>query len=223
MGLYSWPSDGKRAESPSAPCPGPLVSFRRMEQTATSLLARRLAEAQANYAALGDGFLAAVEMAADLAIGCLRSGGTVYLVGNGGSAADAQHWAAELVGRYLTEREPLDVHALTVNSSTYTALVNDYPPEKVFERQVRAHLKEGDVLVAISTSGNSANILRAAEAARELGARVLGVTGEGGGELGPLCDIVVRAPSSETPRIQEVHLLFGHLWCEAIERAFSRD
>ncbi|TAH37289.1 MAG: SIS domain-containing protein [Planctomycetota bacterium] len=184
-------------------------------------LARRLAEAQQTYAALGPEFLRTVEQAAALAVGALRGGGGVYLAGNGGSAADAQHWAAELVGRYLTEREPLNVHALTVNSSTYTALVNDYPPEKVFERQVLAHVRRGDLFVAISTSGNSRNILLAAGAARSREAKVLGVTGRSGGKLAALCDVVLYAPSDDTPRIQEVHLLFGHLWCELIERNFA--
>ena len=151
----------------------------------------------------------------------LAGGGGVYLVGNGGSAADAQHWAAELVGRYLTERDPLNVHALTVNSSTFTALVNDYPPEEVFERQVRAHVCEGDLLMAISTSGNSENILLATRAAQDRGARVFGVTGKDGGKLAPLADAAMIAPSSDTPRIQEVHLLFGHLWCELVEQAFT--
>ena len=184
------------------------------------LLQRRLREAQATFAGLDAGFLDAVEAAAALAIETLKAGGGVYLLGNGGSAADAQHWTAELVGRYLNEREPLNVHALTVNSSNYTALVNDYPPEQVFERQVRAHVREGDLLVAISTSGNSANVLLAVEAAQARGAKVVGVTGKGGGELAPRCEVAMVAPTSDTPRIQEAHLLFGHLWCELVERAF---
>lgn len=185
-------------------------------------VARRLREAQASYAALDADFVRAVTQAAELAIAALRrDGGGVFLLGNGGSAADAQHWAAELVGRYLSERPPLNVHALTVNSSTFTALVNDYPPEEVFERQVRAHLRAGDLLVAISTSGNSANVLRAVGAARERGARVVGVTGRGGGRLAPLCDVAFVAPSADTPRIQEAHLLFGHCFCELVEREFT--
>ena len=185
------------------------------------LLQRRLQEAQATYASLRADFLDAVEAAAALAVETLESGGAVYLLGNGGSAADAQHWTAELVGRYLTEHEPLNVHALTVNSSTYTALVNDYPPEEVFERQVRAHVREGDLLVAISTSGDSPNVLLAVEAAHARGAKVVGVTGKGGGKLAPLCEVAMVAPSADTPRIQETHLLFGHLWCELVERAFT--
>jgi len=192
-----------------------------MPETSTVLLSRRLAEAQAAYAALGPEFLGVVERAAEMALQTLRAGGGIFLAGNGGSAADAQHWAAELVGRYLKDRAPLDVQALTVNSSAVTALVNDYPPEALFERQVRAHVKSGDLFVAISTSGRSENVLRAARAAHGLGARVLGVTGWDGGPLAPLCDLVVCAPSQDTPRIQEVHLLFGHLWCELIENGTS--
>ncbi len=184
------------------------------------LLQQRLAQACQTYASLDQGFLDTVAAAAEMAVASLRRPkGGVYLIGNGGSAADAQHWAAELVGRYLMEREPLNVHALTVNSSTYTALVNDYPAAEVFERQVRAHLGEGDLLIAISTSGNSDNVLRAVAAAQQCGALVVGVTGKGGGKLAPLCDLAMIAPSSDTPRIQEVHLLFGHLWCELVERA----
>lgn len=186
------------------------------------LAAQRLAEAQATYAALGAAFAATVARAADLAIAALRRpGGGVYLAGNGGSAADAQHWAAELVGRYLVDRPPLNAHALTVNSSNFTALVNDYPADEVFERQVRAHVRAGDLFVAISTSGNSANVLRAAAAARAAGGKVLGVTGRDGGKLAPLCDVAFIAPSADTPRIQEAHLLFGHCFCELIEKAFT--
>ena len=185
------------------------------------LLHRRLDEARATFARLDADFLGAVEAAAAMAVETLKAGGGVYLLGNGGSAADAQHWTAELVGRYLTEREPLNVHALTVNSSNYTALVNDYPAEQVFERQVRAHVRAGDLVVAISTSGNSPNVLRAVEAAEARGAKVVGVTGKGGGELAAKSAVAFIAPSDDTPRIQEMHLLFGHVWCELVERAFT--
>lgn len=188
---------------------------------ADALVRQRLLEAQKTYQALGEDFVCAVDDAAALAIATLKGGGGVYLIGNGGSAADAQHWAAELVGRYLTEREPLNVHALTVNSSTFTALVNDYPPEEVFERQVRAHVRKGDVLVAISTSGTSANILKAVDTAQKQGAQVVAVTGKDGGDLAPLAEVSFVAPSHDTPRIQEAHLLFGHCFCELVEAAFS--
>ena len=191
-----------------------------MTTSPEALLRQRLQQAQDTFAALGEEYLATTVAAADLAIEALRAGGGVFLAGNGGSAADAQHWAAELVGRYLEERAPLNVHALTVNTSTLTALVNDYPPEEVFERQVRAHVRAGDVFVGISTSGNSRNILLAAEAARAQGAKVIGVTGASGGALARLCDVCFCAPSSDTPRIQEAHLHFGHGFCELIEASF---
>ncbi len=183
------------------------------------LVNQRLEQAVACYSALDDEFLRVVTASAELAVQALRQPkGGVYLLGNGGSAADAQHWAAELVGRYLDERAPLNVHALTVNTSTLTALINDYPPEQLFERIVRGHVGSGDLLIAISTSGNSPNVLAAVQAAKQLGANVVGVTGKDGGKLAPMCDEVFIAPSSDTPRIQEAHLLFGHLFCELVER-----
>lgn len=192
-----------------------------MTSSSDAILRQRLQEAQQTYLALGDEFISVVQQAANLAIDALRGEGGVYLAGNGGSAADAQHWAAELVGRYLLERDPLNVHALTTNTSTFTALVNDYSPEEVFERQVRAHVRTGDVFLAISTSGNSENILRAVIAAKRQGAKVVGVTGKDGGKLRALCDVAFVAPSSDTPRIQEAHLLFGHCFCEIVEAAFA--
>lgn len=166
-----------------------------------------------------DGFEIIVTAAAQAMIDSLRAGGTVYWCGNGGSAADAQHLAAELVGRFYYDRPPLRSHALTVNTSTFTALVNDYPPEKVFERQVKAFLTDKDVFVGISTSGNSANILLALRAARDAGATTIAMTGESGGELAPLAHVAIRVPSSSTPRIQEGHILLGHTICELVEHA----
>ena len=155
--------------------------------------------------------------AAELVTHSLRAGGTVYWVGNGGSAADAQHLAAELVGRFHYDRPPLRSHALTVNTSALTALVNDYPPEIVFARQVQASCGPLDVLVAISTSGNSPNIVAAVDAARALGTKTIGFTGAGGGKLAERVDLVLKAPSMSTPRIQEVHILLGHTLCEIVE------
>lgn len=155
--------------------------------------------------------------AAELVVAALRAGGTVYWVGNGGSAADAQHLAAELVGRFHYDRPPLRSHALTVNTSALTAIVNDYPPEIVFARQVQAACGPNDVLVAISTSGNSPNIVAAVEAARALGTKTIGFTGWGGGKLAEAVDLTLKAPSMSTPRIQEVHILLGHTLCEIVE------
>jgi len=203
------------------PIAASLVESHIMTPSPDAILRQRLEQAQQTYLALGEDFLTSVQAAANLAIDALRGEGGVYLMGNGGSAADAQHWAAELVGRYLLERAPLNVHALTTNTSTFTALVNDYPAEEVFERQVRAHVRTGDLVIAISTSGNSANILRAVVAAKRQGAKVVGVTGKDGGKLSTLCDVVFVAPSLDTPRIQEAHLLFGHCFCEIVESSLA--
>lgn len=147
----------------------------------------------------------------------LRAGNKMMFAGNGGSAADAQHWAGELVSRFYYDRPGLAAIALTTDSSILTAIGNDYGYDYTFARQIEALGREGDVFVAISTSGNSPNILRAAEAARQRGVRVLGFTGDSGGKLAELCTICFRIPSSETPRIQEGHEFVGHLLCGLIE------
>lgn len=149
---------------------------------------------------------------------CLDAGGTIYLCGNGGSAADAQHVAAEFVGRFLRERRPLPALALTCNTSLLTALANDYDFAEVFARQVRAHAGPDDCVVGISTSGRSANVLAALAAARQLGATTIGFTGAAGHELAALCDECLLAPTTHTPRIQETHLVAWHLICDLIER-----
>ena len=153
----------------------------------------------------------------ELCVESLRAGGKVMFAGNGGSAADAQHWAGELVSRFYYDRPGLAAIALTTDSSILTAIGNDYGYDYTFARQVEALGRTGDVLVAISTSGNSPNIIRAAEAARARGVAVVGFTGEGGGKLAPLSDICFRVPSTETPRIQEGHEFIGHLLCALVE------
>jgi len=137
--------------------------------------------------------------------------------GNGGSAADATHLAAELVGRFYVDRGALPALSLSDNASALTCIANDYDFGEVFARQVRAHGREGDVLVAISTSGGSPNVLAAVAAARELGLHVIGLTGEEGGELADAADLCLRAPSADTPRIQEAHMVVGHTLCELVE------
>lgn len=148
----------------------------------------------------------------------LASGRKVLLCGNGGSAADAQHIAAELVGRYRRERPGLPALALTVNTSSLTAIGNDYSYEMVFARQIEALAAPGDVLIAISTSGNSPNVLKAVDAAKARGVITVGLTGRGGGQLKWLADHCVSVPAEEADRAQECHLLIGHIWCEAVER-----
>src|SRR5262249_54001339 len=146
----------------------------------------------------------------------IRRGGTVMFCGNGGSAADALHLAAELQGRYLKDRSPLAALALTANSSTLTAIGHDYDFGEVFARQVRALGKSGDVLVAISTSGNSTNVIRALKAAKDIGMFTIGLTGASGGALKNNCDAVLSVPSDHTPRIQEMHIGLGHMLCQLI-------
>jgi D-sedoheptulose 7-phosphate isomerase len=150
----------------------------------------------------------------------LRRGCRILVCGNGGSAADAQHFAAELSGRYVKERRALAGIALSVDTSALTAIGNDYGFDQVFSRQVEALGRPGDLLVGISTSGNSPNIIRAVEAAKELGLRTLGLLGRDGGKLKELCDDALVVPSPVTARIQEIHLMAYHFWCEAIDTEF---
>lgn len=158
-----------------------------------------------------------VEEAASLMIAAIEASGRVFFCGNGGSAADAQHLASELSGRYLRERAPMDAVALHCNTSAVTAIANDYGYEEIYARQIQAHGRKGDVLAAISTSGNSANINKAAQAAREIGIKVIAMTGESGGALKNFADILITVPSASTPRIQEMHILIGHALCEIVE------
>jgi D-sedoheptulose 7-phosphate isomerase len=154
---------------------------------------------------------------ADLILGTFRSGNKILICGNGGSAADAQHLAAEFVGRYEKEREGLPAIALTTDTSALTALANDYDFDKVFARQVEALARTGDCLIAISTSGNSPNVIAAAMAARSAGCRVIAMTGAAGKKLASLSDAAIMIPSERTARIQEAHITIAHIWCEIVE------
>lgn len=149
--------------------------------------------------------------------GLLRTGGKIMFCGNGGSAADAQHLASELTGRFIKDRRPLAGLALTTDSSALTCIANDYSFDEVFKRQVQGLGRVGDALVGISTSGNSANVLRAVEAAKAMGIYTFGLLGRDGGKLGALCDACVVVPHGVTARIQEAHLLIGHTLCGLIE------
>jgi len=176
----------------------------------------------AAISALAEHFSTLAAIAARLK-GCLDGGGTIYLCGNGGSAADAQHVAAEFVGRFLRERRPLPAVALTCNTSILTAIGNDYDFSQVFARQVRASAGPKDCVVGISTSGRSPNVLEALKAAGERGAATIGFTGAKGHELAALCDACLLAPSEHTPRIQEAHLLAWHLICDMVERGIVAE
>ena len=159
-----------------------------------------------------------IEAAAQALIRCCVSGHKVLLCGNGGSAADAQHIACELVGRFRRERRAIRAIALTTDTSILTAIGNDYGYDRAFARQTDAWVEPGDVLIGISTSGNSENVLAAAEVARARGAATIGLCGRGGGKLAASCDIAVVVPSDDTPRIQEAHITIGHILCDLVER-----
>lgn len=159
----------------------------------------------------------AIDRAVDVIVAALSAGKPMLVCGNGGSAADAQHIAGELVGRFLRERKAYNVIALGTDSSVVTAWSNDYSFESLFARQVEAHGCKGAVLLAISTSGNSKNVLAAAEVARQQGMTVIALTGEGGGKLAPLADVLLDVPSRFTPVIQQGHLCLYHYLCGAIE------
>lgn len=161
--------------------------------------------------------LATIQQVADACVEAFRNDKKVLFCGNGGSAADAQHISAELSGRFYTDREPLYSEALHVNSSYMTAVANDYSYDVVYSRMVKACGRKGDVLVGITTSGNSKNILQAMETAKVQGMITVGMTGASGGKMNDVCDFMLRVPSSDTPRIQESHILMGHIICQLIE------
>lgn len=159
-----------------------------------------------------------IEDAVAVIVKSLRSGGKIHFCGNGGSAADAQHLAAELSGRFYLDRAPLNAEALHCNTSYLTAVANDYGYEHIFSRLMRAAGKKGDVLVGISTSGNSKNIIEAYEVCKELNINIISLTGESGGKMKDYGGILLNVPSTDTPRIQESHIMIGHIICEMVER-----
>jgi len=155
---------------------------------------------------------------ADAIVNCFKNDGKVLFCGNGGSAADSQHLAAELSGRYYYDRPPLSAEALHVNTSYLTAVANDYSYDEVYARLTKAMGKKGDVLIGLSTSGNSANVVNAIKQARESGMKTVGFTGKSGGAMKDVCDYLIPIPSTDTPRIQECHILIGHIICEIVEK-----
>jgi len=187
-------------------------------EDSAALVRKALEDTSANYHKLADQAELIADIAQEIA-SRLRRGGTVMFCGNGGSAADSQHLAAELQGRFMKERAPLAAIALTVNSSALTAVGNDYGFDAVFERQVRGLAKPQDVLIGISTSGKSKNVIKALEAAKAIGALTVGLTGKSGGAMTSCCDAIVRVPSDDTARIQEMHIGVGHIICQLVEDA----
>ena len=158
-----------------------------------------------------------IEKIIDLIVNAFLNDNKLLLCGNGGSASDAQHIAAELSGRFLKERKPLYAEALNVNTSFLTAVANDYGFEKTYARMIEASGKRGDILLALSTSGNSPNVLLAIQKANKLGMKTIGLTGSDGGEMNGICNILIKIPSSNTARIQEAHILTGHIICQLVE------
>ena len=166
-----------------------------------------------------EGLKATIGKAVEAIVTCFRNGGRVYFCGNGGSAADAQHLAAEFSGRFYFDRPVLPADALHCNTSYLTAVANDYGYDKVFARLISGLGREGDILVGLSTSGNSENILQAFAVCREKGVRTLALTGANGGRMKELADLLINIPSTDTPRIQEAHITIGHIICELVEQA----
>jgi D-sedoheptulose 7-phosphate isomerase len=163
-----------------------------------------------------------IEMA-HMIINALQKGRKIVFFGNGGSAADAQHIVAELVGKFKTVRPPLDAIALTTNTSILTAIGNDFSFDEIFSRQIRANLSEDDVAVGISTSGRSKNVILGVQEARNLGAKTIALTGGDGGQLASLCDLKIIVPSNDTQRIQECHIMIGHIVCELVDEALGSN
>ena len=190
-----------------------------MSQLPSDFVAQQISESIAvKEAILADaGMIAQIEAAADVMVESYRHGGRVLLAGNGGSAADAQHIAAELVGRFSFDRPALSAMALTTDTSMLTAISNDYGYESLFSRQLEANARPGDVFIAISTSGNSPNVVQALTKATELGIVSIGLTGATGGQMADLCRICINIPSTDVPRIQEGHITIGHILCAMTE------
>jgi D-sedoheptulose 7-phosphate isomerase len=184
----------------------------------SGLIATRISDSIATkQALLRSEACAALPAVVDAVVACLREGGTVFFCGNGGSSTDAEHLSAELLGRFYRDRTALPSVNLSSNVAGLTAIGNDYGYDQVFARPVRGLGKRGDVLVGLSTSGNSANVIEAVEAARDLGMVTVGLTGSRGGRLAELVDHALKVPSDDTPRIQECHMLLGHTLCELVE------
>ena len=177
-----------------------------------------LKTAQATMESISD----SLETAANLCINSLKSGGKILIFGNGGSAADAQHIAAELVGRYKAERKGLAAIALTTDSSALTCITNDYSYDYVFSRQVEALANNKDVVIGISTGGTSSNVVSGLKTAKDLGCKTIGFSGRGGGKFNDLCNINLVVPAQDTPRIQEMHIVIGHTICHLIDLEFDK-
>lgn len=184
---------------------------------------RRFSESIATTRLAGEHVAGRLVEAVKIIVDSYKGGGGVFLFGNGGSAADAQHIAGELVGRFLKERRPLKAVALTSDTSVLTCLANDYDYEMVFARQLEANGCEGDIAIGLTTSGNSPNVVTALALARRLGMKTIALTGASGGKCAEFADVLLDVPSDQSPRIQEVHVVLYHILCELIEETLMED
>ena len=200
-----------------------MTKVRAMNETTSmqSEITRRLEESAQVIRAIAENKIGEIEDMVNLIILAYKAGGKVVLLGNGGSAADAQHIAGELVGQFKLKRQALPAIALTTNTSILTAVANDYGYEAVFSRQVEALVKENDVVIGISTSGNSPNIIEAIKAAKTKGAKTIGLTGGSGGKLAEVAALILTVPSDNPTRMQEAHITIGHIICELVEKELA--
>ena len=182
------------------------------------IIRQRFDQARSLLGKSADQMAGAIAQAARLVIDCYSNDGAVFTFGNGGSAADAQHIACELVGRFLIERPALRAEALTADTATITSIANDYGYEAIFARQLEGKARAGDVAIGLSTSGNSPNVVAALATARQMGVKTIAITGTGGGKCAPLADVLLAIPSSDTPRIQEATVVIYHILCELIDK-----
>ncbi len=185
-----------------------------------SLVSKAIQEHKELIEIIQDQLQSQIAIAGELILKTIKDGNKILLCGNGGSASDAQHISAEFTGRFLKERKGLPAIALTTDTSALTAIGNDYGFDRVFERQVEALANEGDLLIGISTSGNSTNVLKALDKANTLGCLTIGLSGRDGGEMSELCDINIVVPSTTTARIQEMHILIGHILCAIVDESY---
>lgn len=184
------------------------------------MIKKKVEEIANNFYRLSKIGIEDIQKAKDVIINSLSNGNKIMFCGNGGSAADSQHLAAELIGRYKINREPLSALALTTDTSTITAVSNDFSFDDIFSRQIKALGKKGDVLYAISTSGNSKNVINAIKQSRKQEIIVIGITGEEENKMDNICDILIKVPASQPDRIQEMHIAVGQIICDEIEKFF---
>ena len=187
------------------------------------MIKNTILEISNNFLKLSENCKNEIELASKIMVESIKNGGKIIFCGNGGSAADSQHLSAELIGRYRKNRPPIAAIALTTDSSIITAVANDFSFDEVFSRQVEVLGKSNDIIYAISTSGKSKNVIKAIESAKKNKIKVIGITGESGGEMSEICDLIIKVPANRPDRIQEMHIAVGQILCEIIENSIFPD